>query len=138
MSASEGSSGSSATGAGAGESPALIPTEKKKEKSRVSKTSQILWHAHHNDANAVKKLLEEDRTLVQARDYDNRTPLHVAALHGWIDVAKCLIDYGADVNAQDRWRNTVKIVHFCLLYYTLCVYMELMIGGKTVIWSKTL
>ncbi|KAF3623391.1 putative transmembrane emp24 domain-containing protein p24delta9-like [Capsicum annuum] len=106
MSASEGSSGSSATGAGAGESPALIPTEKKKEKSRVSKTSQILWHAHHNDANAVKKLLEEDRTLVQARDYDNRTPLHVAALHGWIDVAKCLIDYGADVNAQDRWRNT--------------------------------
>ncbi|XP_059317296.1 serine/threonine-protein kinase VIK isoform X1 [Lycium ferocissimum] len=106
MSASEGSSGSG-TGAGAGESaPALASTEKKKEKSRVSKTSQILWHAHHNDANAVKKLLEEDRTLVQARDYDNRTPLHVAALHGWIDVAKCLIEYGADVNAQDRWRNT--------------------------------
>ncbi|KAJ8547965.1 hypothetical protein K7X08_021201 [Anisodus acutangulus] len=105
MSASEGSSGSSATGAGAGEAP-VLSTEKKKEKSRIRKTSQILWHAHHNDATAVKKLLEEDRTLVQARDYDNRTPLHVAVLHGWIDVAKCLIDYGADVNAQDRWRNT--------------------------------
>ncbi|XP_055810024.1 serine/threonine-protein kinase VIK [Solanum dulcamara] len=103
MSASEGSSGSSA--AAGGEAP-VSSTEKKKEKSRVSKTSQILWHAHHNDATAVRKLLEEDRTLVQARDYDNRTPLHVAALHGWIDVAKCLIDYGADVNAQDRWRNT--------------------------------
>ncbi|CAN4122146.1 unnamed protein product [Withania somnifera] len=105
MSASEGSSGSSAAAASDGEAP-VPSTEKKKEKSRVSKTSQILWHAHHNDAAAVKKLLEEDRTLVQAIDYDNRTPLHVAALHGWIDVAKCLIEYGADVNVQDRWRNT--------------------------------
>ncbi|EXC20020.1 Dual specificity protein kinase splA [Morus notabilis] len=79
---------------------------KQKEKARVSRTSLILWHAHQNDAVAVRKLLEEDRSLVHARDYDNRTPLHVASLHGWIDVAKCLIDYGADVNAQDRWKNT--------------------------------
>ncbi|TYI51604.1 hypothetical protein E1A91_D12G187600v1 [Gossypium mustelinum] len=80
--------------------------DKQRDKARVSRTSLILWHAHQNDAAAVRKLLEEDRSLVQARDYDNRTPLHVASLHGWIDVAKCLIDYGADVNAQDRWKNT--------------------------------
>lgn len=80
--------------------------QKEKDKARVSKTSAILWHAHQNDAAAVRKLLEEDPSLVNARDYDNRTPLHVASLHGWIDVAKCLIDFGADVNAQDRWRNT--------------------------------
>ncbi|KAK9277183.1 hypothetical protein L1049_006722 [Liquidambar formosana] len=96
MSGGEGSSG---TSGGSG-------TEKKKEKARVSRTSLILWHAHQNDAAAVRKLLEEDRSLVQARDYDNRTPLHVASLHGWIDVAKCLIEFGADVNAQDRWKNT--------------------------------
>lgn len=90
--------------------------DKQKEKARVSRTSLILWHAHQNDAVAVRKLLEEDRSLVQARDYDNRTPLHVASLHGWIDVAKCLIDYGADVNAQDRWKNTVPVPSppFCL------------------------
>ncbi|KAH0724820.1 hypothetical protein KY284_000685 [Solanum tuberosum] len=101
MNGSEGSSG--------GGEPATSSTEKekkKKEKARVSRTSLILWHAHQNDKAAVRKLLEEDRTLVQARDYDNRTPLHVAALHGWIDIAKCLIEYGADVNSQDRWRNT--------------------------------
>ncbi|KAK1437723.1 hypothetical protein QVD17_03519 [Tagetes erecta] len=92
MSGSEGSSG---------HSPA-----KRKDKAKVSRTSLILWHTHQNDAAAVKKLLEEDRSLVHARDYDNRTPLHVASLHGWIDVAKCLIEYGADVNAQDRWKNT--------------------------------
>ncbi|CAH9078343.1 unnamed protein product [Cuscuta europaea] len=79
---------------------------KKKGKGKPSRTSMILWHAHQNDAAAVRKLLEEDKTLVQARDYDHRTPLHVASLHGWIDVAHCLIEYGADVNAQDRWKNT--------------------------------
>ncbi|KAL4574268.1 hypothetical protein LXL04_021096 [Taraxacum kok-saghyz] len=100
MSGSEGSSGHSA-------GDATVPAAgKKKEKAKVSRTSLILWHAHQNDAAAVRKLLEEDRSLVQARDYDNRTPLHVASLHGWIEVAKCLIEYGADVNAQDRWKNT--------------------------------
>ncbi|XP_027361246.1 integrin-linked protein kinase 1-like [Abrus precatorius] len=80
--------------------------EKDKEKARVSRTSLILWHAHQNDVAAVRKLLEEDPALVKARDYDNRTPLHVASLHGWVDVAKCLLEFGADVNAQDRWKNT--------------------------------
>ncbi|KAM1667114.1 hypothetical protein ACFX15_045442 [Malus domestica] len=36
-------------------------------------TSLILWHAHHNDIVAVCKFLEEDQSLVHARDYDNHT-----------------------------------------------------------------
>ncbi|XP_022633950.1 calcium/calmodulin-dependent serine/threonine-protein kinase isoform X2 [Vigna radiata var. radiata] len=89
---STGSSGSSATAA--------------MEKARVSRTSLILWHSHQNDAAAVRKLLEEDPSLVKARDYDSRTPLHVASLHGWVEVANCLLEFGADVNALDRWKNT--------------------------------
>ena len=82
----------------------------------------ILWHAHQNDPAAVRKLLEEDQSLVHARDYDNRTPLHVASLHGWIDVAKCLIEHGADVNAQDRWKNTVSFIRkFFYIGTLLCV-----------------
>lgn len=77
------------------------------DKSLVARTSLILWHTHQNDAAAVRKLLDEDGTLVNARDYDSRTPLHVAALHGWQDVAECLVAKGADVNALDRWQNTV-------------------------------
>ncbi|KAL6192801.1 hypothetical protein ACLB2K_033887 [Fragaria x ananassa] len=100
------SSDASDSSSGAKPCAAVADKDKQKEKARVSRTSLILWHAHHNDAVAVRKLLEEDRSLVQARDYDNRTPLHVASFHGWIDVAKCLIEYGADVNAQDRWKNT--------------------------------
>ncbi|XP_072971227.1 serine/threonine-protein kinase VIK-like [Typha angustifolia] len=87
-------------------SSASSEKERKKEKASVSRTSLILWHAHQNDVAAVRKLLEEDADLVTAYDYDSRTPLHVAALHGWVDVARCLLEYGADVNAQDRWKNT--------------------------------
>ncbi|RZC71825.1 hypothetical protein C5167_031039 [Papaver somniferum] len=96
-------------GGGGGASPSSGVNEKpqqNKEKSRMSKTSLILWHAHQNDVGAVKRLLEEDETLVNARDYDSRTPLHVASLHGWIQIANLLLDHGADVNAQDRWKNT--------------------------------
>lgn len=102
MSGSEGNSGHSI---GGDPHPATAP---KKDKARVNRTSLILWHAHQNDVAAVRKLLDEDRSLVHARDYDSRTPLHVAAIHGWIDVAKCLLEYEADVNAQDRWKNTVS------------------------------
>ncbi|KAL3636225.1 hypothetical protein CASFOL_020772 [Castilleja foliolosa] len=103
MSGSEGSSGHSA----GGDPLHPLPTAaKKKEKARMSRTSLILWHTHQNDTAAVRKLLEEDKSLVHARDYDDRTPLHVAAIHGLIDIAKCLLEYEADVNAQDRWKNT--------------------------------
>ncbi|KAL8157307.1 hypothetical protein AgCh_002126 [Apium graveolens] len=101
MSGSEGSSGGSA-----GTDATGAPETKKQSKAKVSRTSLILWHAHQNDVVAVKKLLEENGSLVNARDYDYRTPLHVAALHGLIDVAKCLIKFGADVNSFDRWKNT--------------------------------
>lgn len=104
MSGTDGSSGRSA----GGESQAA--REKRKEKTRVSKTSLILWNAHQNDVAAVKKLLDEDPSLVRATDYDKRTPLHVAAIHGWIDIAKCLLACDADVNAQDRWKNTVRVL----------------------------
>lgn len=111
--AGDGSGGSS--GEGASSSPPRL-SEKRKEKARVNRTSLILWHAHQNDVSAVRKLLEEDRSLVNALDYDRRTPLHVAALQGGIDVAKCLLEYGADVNAQDRWNNTVSRV-FCPFHH---------------------
>ncbi|KAK1260492.1 Serine/threonine-protein kinase EDR1 [Acorus gramineus] len=99
-----GGGGGGGSGGSGGSSAAS--TEKQREKARVSRTSLILWHTHQNDASVVRKLLEEDRSLVAARDYDSRTPLHVASLQGWIDVAKCLLEHGADVNSQDRWKNT--------------------------------
>ncbi|XP_039773044.1 potassium channel KOR2 [Panicum virgatum] len=40
------------------------------------------------------------------KNYDQRTPLHVAAAEGLHLVASMLIGFGADVQAKDRWGNT--------------------------------
>ncbi|KAL6605850.1 hypothetical protein ACP70R_041503 [Stipagrostis hirtigluma subsp. patula] len=41
-----------------------------------------------------------------AKDYDHRTPLHIAAAEGLYLIAKMLIDAGASVFATDRWGTT--------------------------------
>lgn len=40
------------------------------------------------------------------QDYDKRTPMHVAASEGKVEVLKVLVDKGADVDAEDRWQRT--------------------------------
>ncbi|CAN6164404.1 unnamed protein product [Urochloa humidicola] len=40
------------------------------------------------------------------RDYDHRTPLHIAAADGLYLIAKMLVDAGATVLATDRWGTT--------------------------------
>ncbi len=64
----------------------------------------------HGDVAAVKKLLDDDATLISVRDAKNLTPLHVAASRGQSAVAQLLIDYGADVQgprAADEWTPLV-------------------------------
>lgn len=39
-------------------------------------------------------------------DYDNRTPMHVAASAGQIDVIRFLLSVNASVNTLDRWGST--------------------------------
>ncbi|CAK9171641.1 unnamed protein product [Ilex paraguariensis] len=41
-----------------------------------------------------------------SKDYDHRTPLHVAASQGFYLMAKLLLDAGASVFSKDRWGNT--------------------------------
>ncbi|KAJ1271181.1 hypothetical protein BS78_06G109200 [Paspalum vaginatum] len=40
------------------------------------------------------------------KNYEQRTPLHIAAAEGLHLIASMLIDFGADVLARDRWGNT--------------------------------
>ncbi|KAK9272709.1 hypothetical protein L1049_003086 [Liquidambar formosana] len=41
-----------------------------------------------------------------SKDYDHRTPLHVAASEGLYVMAKLLLDAGASVFSKDRWGNS--------------------------------
>ncbi|CAI5978287.1 unnamed protein product [Closterium sp. NIES-65] len=41
-----------------------------------------------------------------AADYDLRTPLHIASAEGFVQVARLLVEHGADVAALDRWGNS--------------------------------
>ena len=53
--------------------------------------------------------LEQTHRLVQfgvsvnAKDYDGRTALHIAASEGWVELIDFLLDADADVNAIDRF-----------------------------------
>ncbi|KAG9129206.1 hypothetical protein Leryth_006406 [Lithospermum erythrorhizon] len=41
-----------------------------------------------------------------SKDYDQRTPLHVAASQGLLQMAKLLVEAGASVLVKDRWGHT--------------------------------
>ena len=54
--------------------------------------------AHLGMLDRVRELVDRDPSLVQARGGDGKTPLHCART---VDIARYLIDHGADVNARD-------------------------------------
>lgn len=54
----------------------------------------------------VRKMLEEDRDLINAVDSDLKTPLHLAAEHGYIDMVELLLEKGADINAKEGFKRT--------------------------------
>lgn len=51
----------------------------------------------------LETLLQDRPTLVNFRDYDFRTPLHLAASEGHLDICRYLVEKGALVNRRDRW-----------------------------------
>ncbi len=69
-------------------------------------TVDILAAATLGDAERVRALLKEKPERARERDPGGVTPLHRAALHGHLEIAKALIEAGADVNAADRRGHT--------------------------------
>ncbi|GMI15170.1 hypothetical protein TrVE_jg7165 [Triparma verrucosa] len=62
--------------------------------------------ASRGDFTKVKELITKNRIPVDARDYDRRTALHLAASEGEYDVVKLLIENRAGINVRDRWGHT--------------------------------
>ena len=53
------------------------------------------------DIEEIKKHLNRDRNLINQKDVVGYTALHIAALEGHKEIAKLLIEKGADLNIQD-------------------------------------
>ena len=62
--------------------------------------SEIHDAVRARDPEALKALLTRDPSLVQARDGDQKTPLHLAAWDDDAEIVTLLIAHGADLNAR--------------------------------------
>jgi ankyrin repeat protein len=70
---------------------------------------EIIKAAKSGDAERIKALLANDKSLIDARDKDGSTPLHCAVWKGQQRVVELLLAAGADANAQnenDHWGTT--------------------------------
>jgi ankyrin repeat protein/L-ascorbate metabolism protein UlaG (beta-lactamase superfamily) len=78
----------------------------------ISILTVVLPASEIHDAGAVgnlagvKKLLNENPELLEARDNAGKTPLHRAAYNGFMDVTKFLLEKGADLNARTSSNST--------------------------------
>jgi ankyrin repeat protein len=59
--------------------------------------------ARKGDGKKVTALLQADPKLVNDRDSNGDTPLHVAALHNQLAIVQLLLQAGADVNAKNSY-----------------------------------
>lgn len=75
--------------------------------SPVDKIASLLQYASTGDVEGVRQILDGGLS-VNARDYDGRTALHLAASEGNLGVVKLLLERNAKVNIVDRWQDTVS------------------------------
>jgi glutaminase len=87
-----------------GHSTKINPRNKEKE-VKASKVMELIWSASHGDLDEILRL-EAEGVSPNIADYDGRTPLHLAASEGQIEVVKHLITKEVSLNPKDRWENT--------------------------------
>ncbi len=88
------------------EMPSWMRTVRAEKPSQPSGTPlhyAVLYGLHR----IVKYLIDEHQQDIHSRGFDDKsTPLHVASSLGHIEIARILLDYGADAKAQDKHGRT--------------------------------
>jgi len=65
----------------------------------------LLYYAKQNKLREIRRSIAAGHDINYA-DYDQRTPLHLAANYGHFEIVKYLINHGAYINVKDRFGNT--------------------------------
>ncbi|TKV94649.1 hypothetical protein SEVIR_9G309400v4 [Setaria viridis] len=86
--------------------------------------------ARDGDAAAAESLCESNPLAVNSRDRLSRTPLHLAAWAGHVEVVKCLCKHKADVGAAAM--DDTAAIHFASQKGHIEVVRELLVAGATV------
>ncbi len=66
--------------------------------------SSAFHHAvYFGDLKRVKKLTEENKDLLNAKDDQGFRPLHIAAVEGYSEIVRYLVTFGADINGKGMY-----------------------------------
>ncbi|CAI5977231.1 unnamed protein product [Closterium sp. NIES-65] len=87
------------------DSTAKILTEKHGTVNLQEAGTDLCNAVMRGDTGLLRRLLVNG-VNPNAADYDLRTPLHIASAEGFVQVARLLVEHGADVAALDRWGNS--------------------------------
>ena len=71
----------------------------------VSESFHLLYYAKQGNLVEIRRSVAKGRDVNYA-DYDNRTPLHLAANYGHFKIVKYLVNHGAYIQIKDRFGRT--------------------------------
>ena len=77
----------------------------------------------------VERIVSKQPSIVNFRDYDRRTPLHIAASEGKLGLCQLLVENGARINRSDRWSNSALDDAIRHRHLDCAEYLQ-SIGGK--------
>ncbi|GAV77164.1 Pkinase domain-containing protein/Ank_2 domain-containing protein [Cephalotus follicularis] len=84
---------------------------------------RLMYLVNEGDLEGIKEVLDSGTDVINFKDIDDRTALHVASCQGRTDVVQLLLHRGAEVDTKDRWGSTPLAD---AVYYKNCDVIKLL------------